>query len=134
MATFVLEIVTPDKTLVKEEVDSAVFPGTEGEFGIMPNHESLLAALKIGPLRYHVGSREESLFVSGGFMDMHNNLCSVLAESAERAADIDVARAKYAKERAERRLAEKNENLDELRATIALQKAIMRLNIASKPM
>lgn len=134
MATFVLEIVTPDKTVVKDDVDMAVCPGAEGEFGILPNHEAMLAALKIGMLRYMKGGAEESLFISGGFLDMNENICSVLAESAERARDIDVARAKLAKERAEKRLAEKKDDLDETRAQIALQKAIMRISIGSKPM
>lgn len=134
MATFVLEIVTPDKTVVKEDVEMAVCPGSEGEFGILPNHESILAALNIGMLHYQKGNSEENIFIAGGFLDMNNNICSILAEAAEKASDIDVARAKLAKERAEKRLAEKNEDLDELRATIALQKAIMRLNVASKLM
>lgn len=134
MATFVLEVVTPEKTVVKDDVEMAVCPGSEGEFGILPNHEAMLAALKIGMLRYMKGDAEETLFISGGFLDMNENICSILAESAEKAKDIDVARAKLAKERAERRLAEKKDGLDEVRATIALHKAIMRINIASKPM
>lgn len=133
MATFRLEIVTPDKTVVRDDVDMAICPGSEGEFGILPNHEAMLAALKIGMLRYMKDNAEETLFISGGFLDMNDNICSILAEAAEKAQDIDVARAKLAKERAERRLAEKKDNLDEHRAVIALQKAIMRISIGSKP-
>lgn len=130
MAKFLLEVVTPDKSVVKEEVDMAICPGSEGEFGVLPNHVSLLSALKIGPLRYTNGDRQETVFVSGGFVDVNNNVCSVLAESAERADDIDEARAMAAKERAEQRLAAKNDELDEYRAEMALKRALMRLQIA----
>lgn len=130
MATFLLEIVTPDKTVVKEDVEMAVCPGSEGEFGVLPHHVSLLSALKMGPLRYQIQGREETVFISGGFVDVNNNICSVLAEAAEKAEDIDEARALAARERAEKRLAEKKDDLDELRAETALHKAIMRLQIA----
>lgn len=130
MASFTLEVVTPDRTVLKEEVDMAVCPGSEGEFGILPNHAPFLSALRMGPLRYRKGDKDEALFISGGFLDMHANICSVLAESAEKASDIDKARALAAKERAERRLAEKKEGLDELRAEMALRRAIARLNLA----
>lgn len=130
MATLLLEVVTPDKTVLKEEVDMAICPGSEGEFGILPNHASLLSALRMGALRYKKSDKEDVMFISGGFLDMHANVCSVLAESAEKADDIDKARALAAKERAERRLAEKKEELDEVRANLALQRAIMRLQLA----
>lgn len=130
MATLMLEVVTPDKTVLKEEVDMVICPGSEGEFGILPNHASLLSALRMGPLRFKKGDRDELLFISGGFLDMHGDTCSVLAESAEKASDIDKARAQAAKERAEKRLAAKKEDLDEARATLALQRALMRLQLA----
>lgn len=130
MATLLLEVVTPDKTVLKEDVEMAICPGSEGEFGVLPNHASLLSSLRMGPLRYRKGDRDDVLFISGGFLDMHANVCSVLAESAEKADDIDKARAQAAKERAERRLAEKKEDLDEARATLALQRAILRLQLS----
>ena len=130
MSTLQLEVVTPSKTVVSEAVEMAICPGSEGEFGVLPNHVSLLSALKIGDLRYRVNGKDEHVFISGGFADVNNNVLSVLAESAEKAADIDEARAKAAKERAEKRLAEKKEGLDEVRATAALTRAIMRLQIA----
>ena len=129
MSTLQLEVVTPDKTVVSEAVEMAICPGVVGEFGVLPNHVSLLSALKIGDLRYRVNGKDEHVFISGGFADVNNNVLSVLAESAEKAADIDEARAKAAKERAEKRLAEKSENLDEARANAALNRAIMRLQI-----
>lgn len=130
MSTLKLEVVTPEKTVVNEEVEMVICPGTEGEFGVLPQHISLLSALKTGPLRYRAGDREEHLFIAGGFADVANNVCSILAEAAEKAADIDTARAMAAKERAEKRLADKNAEIDEARAEAALQRALMRLSIA----
>lgn len=132
MATLQLEVVTPEKTVVSEEVEMVTCPGTEGEFGVLPHHVSLLSALKIGPLHYKKGTANVTVFVSGGFVDVNGNKCSVLAESAELAENIDIARAKAARERAEQRLANKNETIDDARAEAALQRAIMRLHIAEK--
>ena len=129
MSTLQLEVVTPDKTVVSEAVEMAVCPGVEGEFGVLPQHVSLLSALKIGDLRYRVNGKDEHVFISGGFADVNNNVLSVLAESAEKAKDIDEARAQAAKERAEKRLAEKSDNVDEARAYSALARAIVRLQI-----
>lgn len=134
MATLRLEVVTPDKTVVSEDVDMVICPGSEGEFGVLPRHISLLSALKMGALRFRKGEQDECLFISGGFVDVNADKCSVLAESAERACDIDTARAEAARERAERRLREHDEEVDETRAEIALKRAIMRLQIAQKPM
>lgn len=130
MATFLLEVVTPDKTVLKKDVEMAVCPGTMGEFGILPNHVSLLSSLKIGPLRLRYEGKDEIIFISGGFVDMNNNKCSVLAESAEKACDIDVARAKLSRERAEKRLAQKDADINELRAVASLNRALMRLQIS----
>lgn len=132
MATFHLEVITPDKILMNEEVESVVCPGTEGEFGVLPNHISLLAALNIGALRYKKEGKESILFIGGGFLDVHNNKCSVLAESAERTEDIDASRAREAMKRAELRLGEKKSDVDEIRARIALKKAILRLRLAGQ--
>ena len=129
MATLQLEVVTPQSTVVSKEVEMVICPGALGEFGVLPHHVSLLSALKIGALRYKAGDEEKSIFVSGGFVDVNGNKCSVLAESAELADNIDEARAKAAKERAERRLTEKSEAVDAARADLALQRAIMRLRI-----
>lgn len=128
MSEFRLEIVTPERTVVNADVEMAVCPGLMGEFGVMPNHVNMLAALKTGVLRYRINSRDEHVFISGGFVDMNNNVLSVLAESAERAGSIDRARAERAKERAERRLAERGENVDIARADAALQRALMRIH------
>lgn len=129
MGTLQLEVVTPDKTVVSAEVEMAVCPGVEGEFGVLPQHVSLFSALKIGELRYRAGGKDENLFISGGFADVNNNVLTVLAESAELAADIDAARAQAAKERAERRLAGQEQEVDLTRAEAALQRAVTRLHV-----
>ena len=130
MGTLQLEVVTPDKTVVSDEVEMVVCPGVEGEFGVLPQHVSLLSALKIGDLRYRVNGKDENVFISGGFADVNNNVLSVLAESAELAGDIDAARAQAAKERAEKRLAAHDESVDQTRAEAALQRAVTRLQVA----
>jgi F-type H+-transporting ATPase subunit epsilon len=130
MSTLQLEVVTPDKTVVKADVEMAVCPGVEGEFGILPKHVSLLSALKTGGLRYRADGKDEYVFISGGFADVNNDVLTVLAESAEKAADIDTARAMAAKERAEKRIAAHDEHIDIIRAEAALDRAIARLSIA----
>lgn len=130
MATLRLEVVTPDKTVINTDAEMVTCPGVEGEFGVLPNHVSLLSALKIGCLRYRVDGKDQNIFISGGFVDVNNNICSVLAESAEHAKDIDAARALAAKQRAEERLARRTDDIDETRAVIALQRAMVRIRIA----
>ena len=132
MSTLQLEIVTPDKTVVSTETDMVVCPGVLGEFGVLPHHVSLLSALKIGSLRYSDNGKEQYVFISGGFADVNNNVLTVLAESAERAEDIDVARAEAARKRAEERLQQHDDNLDVKRAEAALQRALERLRLARR--
>ena len=130
MGTLQLEVVTPDKTVVSGEVEMAVCPGIEGEFGVLPKHVSLLSALKIGGLRYRNGGKDEHVFISGGFADVNNDVLTVLAESAELADSIDTARAMAAKERAEKRIASHDEQIDSVRAEAALHRALIRLQLA----
>ncbi|MDR2055395.1 MAG: F0F1 ATP synthase subunit epsilon [Desulfovibrio sp.] len=130
MGTLQLEVVTPDRTVVSAEAEMVVCPGVEGEFGVLPQHVSLLSALKVGTLLYRVSGKDEHLFISGGFADVNNNVMTVLAESAERAADIDTARAQAARDRAEKRLAASDDSVDTARAEAALTRAVNRLRIA----
>ena len=132
MSTLHLEIVTPDRTVVSAETELAVCPGVMGEFGVLPHHVSLLSALKIGSLRYSDNGKDQYVFISGGFADVNNNVLTVLAESAERAEEIDVARAEAAKKRAEERLQQHNDDLDVRRAEAALQRAMERLRLAKR--
>ncbi|MDD6181393.1 MAG: F0F1 ATP synthase subunit epsilon [Desulfovibrionaceae bacterium] len=132
MSKLQLEVVTPDKKVVSAEVDYVSCPGIEGEFGVMPQHVSMLSGLKIGALRYDSDGKHQFVFISGGFADVNNGTMSVLAESAELAEDIDAARAQAAKARAEKRLAERGEKLDVVRAEAALQRAMVRLNLVAQ--
>ncbi len=127
-----LEVVTPEKYVVDEEVEIAVAPGVIGEFGVLSGHTPFLTTLKTGTVRYtDANGTERFVFVSGGFAEALPDKVTVLAESAERRSDIDVARAKAAQDRAQDRLAqEKAEDIDFLRAKIALERAISRLNLA----
>ncbi|WMW65161.1 F0F1 ATP synthase subunit epsilon [Nitratidesulfovibrio liaohensis] len=126
-----LEIVTPDRLVLSEKVDYVGAPGYEGEFGILPNHIPFLSALNIGSLYYKAGGKTHWIFVSGGFAEVSDNKVTVLAESAERAEDIDLERARKAKERAEQRLAQAKEKLDSARAQAALQRALARMRVRS---
>lgn len=122
-----LEIVTPQKKVFSEDVKFLVAPGTDGELGILPEHTPLITSLNIGVLRIQQESKNVKIVVSGGFMEVRNSKVTVLATSAERAENIDVARAEAAKQRAEQRLAAKSSELDVLRAELALKRALIRL-------
>jgi F-type H+-transporting ATPase subunit epsilon len=126
-----LEVVTPQKAIVSEEVEIVVAPGSEGEFGALKGHTTFLTSLQMGTLRYKdAKGQERLLFINGGFAEVLPNKVTILAESAERRKDIDVARAQDAKQRAEQRLAEKIADLDLVRAEAALNRAIDRIKIA----
>jgi len=131
----ILEVVTPDRSVVSEEAQIVVAPGEYGEFGVLIGHTSFLTTLKTGMLRYKdkAGS-ERIVFVSGGFAEVLPNKVTVLAESAERRRDIDIERAKSAVKRAEERLAaaSQKEDFDFRRAHVALQRALARLKVAQR--
>ncbi|NLB51514.1 MAG: F0F1 ATP synthase subunit epsilon [Syntrophomonadaceae bacterium] len=131
--TFMLEIVTPEEILYKEEVQFMVAPATEGEFGVLRNHAPLVAALKIGVLRYKdpVGD-EYRIAISGGFVEVVDNVARVLAETAEHGQNIDILRAKASKERAERRLSQRDDNINYSRAKMSLQRSLARLKAAGE--
>ena len=125
-----LDIVTPDKIVLQQEVDYVGVAGVEGEFGVLPGHAPMLSALKIGSLFYRKAEKTEYVFVSGGFAQVSDNKVTVLAESAELASDIDINRAEQAKSRAEKRLADPQPDTDVARATLALARAIARIGVA----
>ena len=130
-----LEVVTPDKSVVSDEAQIVVAPGEYGEFGVLIGHTSFLTTLKIGMLRYKdTGGSERVVFVNGGFAEALPNKVTVLAESAERRRDIDIERARAALKRAEQRLAEARtrEDIDFRRAEVALQRAIARIGVAER--
>jgi F-type H+-transporting ATPase subunit epsilon len=127
-----LEIVTPDRLLVREEVDEIVVPGSEGYLGILPGHAALLATLKVGELWYRTGQEKHFLVIAFGFVEVLPERVTILAQIAERAQEIDVARAEAAKKRAEERLARPLPEMDFERARIAMMKSLIRLQVASR--
>lgn len=122
-----LEIVTPQKKVFSEDVRFVVAPGIEGELGILPDHAPLISALNIGVLRIQQDGKNFKVVVNGGFMEVRNSRVTVLANSAERVENINVARVEAAKQRAEQRLASGGADIDVARAELALKRAIMRL-------
>lgn len=128
---FNLSIVSPEGSVLAKDVEFVVLPGEEGELGILANHAPMIATLKPGVLRYNVGTDRAKVAVGGGFAEVSDNRVSVLADSAEPGELIDVKRARAAKERAEKRLAQANkENIDVERAELALHRALARLSAA----
>ncbi|KPJ75183.1 MAG: ATP synthase F0F1 subunit epsilon [Deltaproteobacteria bacterium SG8_13] len=128
-----LEVVTPEKYVVSEEAQIVASPGMFGEFGVLRGHTPFMTALKVGPVRYtDAGGTEHCVFVSGGFAEALPDKVTILAESAERRREIDLERALAAKQRAEKRLAEERarEEIDFLRARLALERAIIRIRLA----
>lgn len=128
-----LEIVTPEKTVVKDEVDVVEATGAEGEFGIMPGHTQFLTTLKIGEIRYKKGNETVFLASSGGFAEVVEDKVTLLVDTAERAQDIDVLRAKKAQERAEQLLKSLTYDQAEYKMMeMALLRAIARIGVAGK--
>ena len=127
-----LTIVTPERSLITEQVDEIQIPGGEGYLGVLPGHAPLFTELKVGELSYRKGGNWNSLAVAWGFAEVLPDQVRVLAETAERAQEIDLERAMRAKERAEQRLSRGGEDLDYDRARIALQRALIRIQVARK--
>jgi F-type H+-transporting ATPase subunit epsilon len=126
-----LEITTPMRMVVAEEVDEVVAPGSEGYFGVLPGHAPFLTTLGIGVVTYRVGRDEQKLAVAGGFCEVRNDKVIILADTAERPGEIDLARAQRARERAERLLTgQHQEDIDFARAQAALARALVRLQVA----
>ena len=127
-----LTVVTPERALVREKVDELEIPGREGYFGVLPDHAPLFSELKVGELSYRQGSKWVFLSVAWGFVEILSNQVRVLAETAERANEIDVDRAKRAKDRAEQLIARGGDDLDYDRAMVSLERAVVRLQVSSK--
>ena len=126
-----LEIVTPDRSLVHEEVDEVQLPGTDGYLGVLPGHAPLLTTLGVGELWYRIGQEMHYVAIAAGFGEVLPDSVTVLAQIAERAQDIDVGRAEAARKRAEERL-NKNVDTDIERARLALLKSLIRTQVASR--
>ena len=130
-----LQIVSADRSLVNETVDEVEIPGADGYFGVLPGHTPLLALLGTGELWYRQGpgdGNKHYLSISSGFAEVQPDRVTILAEVAEKASEIDVARAEAAKKRAEDRISHPTVDMDAERARISLMRALIRLQVASR--
>src|SRR5947207_2002945 len=128
--TLHVEVVTAERALYSGEADQVIAPGAEGQLGILPKHAALLTFLAPGPLRIELGGSEETLFVSGGFLEVSNNQVTVLADTAEHAEEIDQSRAQAARRSAEERLAQAESESDRAEQLGALERAVTRIRVA----
>jgi F-type H+-transporting ATPase subunit epsilon len=127
-----LHIVSADRPLVNEQVDEVEIPGADGYFGVLPGHTPLLAAMQVGQLWYRQGQETQYLSIAFGFVEVQPDRVTILAQIAERADEIDAARAEAARRRAEERLAKPMADIDFERARIAMMKALIRLQVATR--
>jgi F-type H+-transporting ATPase subunit epsilon len=133
MSSLKVDIVTAERVVYSSDVDIVIAPGVEGQLGILPHHAPLMTILQSGELVVRKDGKEESLAISGGFLEVRPDRVIILADSAERAEEIDVARAEAARKRAEERLrGVKKAGIDETRAEAALRRAIARISVADK--
>jgi F-type H+-transporting ATPase subunit epsilon len=130
--TFQLEIATPERLLVDEQVSQADIPLVNGYIGVLPGHSPLLGEIGTGGLTYSAGGRSRHMAVAGGWVEVLGGHVRVLADRAEKADEIDVARAEEARKRALDRLSRPAADLDVVRALEALKRAQARLDVASK--
>lgn len=127
-----VEIVSPERFVFSEEVDFVVVPGVEGYLGILPMHAPIVVALTIGVMKVIIAGKETKLAISGGFMEVSDDKVAILADTAERGDEVNVIRAKAARERAEQRLANRTADIDAARAEMALRRALTRLKAAGQ--
>ncbi len=131
--TVKLDVVTAERVVFSEDVDVVVAPGIEGQLGILPHHAPLMTMIQSGELLIKQSGSEFCLAIGGGFLEVRPDHIIVLADSAERAEEIDIARAEEAKRRAEERLVEhKGAEVDGARAGLALRRALIRLKAAER--
>lgn len=128
-----LDIVTAERMVLSEDgLDVVIAPGIEGELGILPAHAPLMTILGVGELRARRGGEEIAMAVSGGFLEVRNDVVTVLADVAERAEEIDIERARAARERAQAALAARQSEIDLAAAQAALRRALLRMRVAER--
>ncbi len=132
MAGIRLDIVTAERAVYSEEVDIVVAPGVEGELGILPHHAPLMTTLRVGELRVRKGGEEFSMAVSGGFLEVRPDRIIVLADAAERAEEIDLARAEEAKRRAREQLSQRPSGVDMAQSEAALRRSLVRIKVGER--
>ena len=129
--TFGLAIITPERIVVEEDVEGVVLSSPEGLYGILRNHAPFIGGLKVGVLKYRKEGKLHWVATDNGVFEMSGNKLRVMADAAERGEDINVLRARQAYDRAKQRLEQKQEDLDHLRAELALKRSLARLKAAS---
>lgn len=127
--TMKLQIITPTRTILDTEVESVILTTTEGDMGIFYDHEPVVALLAYKDMTYTEDGKKKKATTLGGFVEVTKDKVVILTDASELQDEIDLERAKRAKERAEKRLAEKGDGIDHLRAEIALKKAIARIRL-----
>ena len=133
MPSLKIDIVTAERVVYTAEADAVIAPGVEGQLGILPHHAPLMTTLQAGELVVRKGTQEEIMAISGGFLEVRPDHVIVLADQAERAEEIDIARAAEARKRAEERLKERHVvGVDAARAEAALRRALVRLSVSEK--
>ena len=132
MAPMLLEIVTAQRLVYSEEVDVLVAPGIDGELAILPSHAPLLTVLKPGEIRVVKGNEESYMAVSGGFMEVMANKVTILADTAERAEEIDIERTEEALKRAQEGATTATSNVDLARALASIRRSQARMKVARR--
>lgn len=132
MPTLKLDVVTAERVVLSEEVDTVIAPGVMGQLGILPHHTPLMTMLEPGELVVRKGDQEYSLAITGGYLEVRPDRVIVLADAAERAEEINLERAEAAKQRAEEKLHQHDTGVDTARAEAALHRSLIRLKVAQK--
>ena len=132
MSSLKLDIVTAERIVYSDEADVVIAPGIDGQLGILPHHAPLMTTLQPGELRVRKGGEEFSLAISGGFLEVRPDRVIILADSAERAEEIDVSRAEEAKRRAEERLRQPTPEVDVAQVDAAMRRALARLQVVEQ--
>jgi F-type H+-transporting ATPase subunit epsilon len=132
MATLKLEVITAERQVLSDDVNTVVAPGVDGELGILPHHAPLITMLKPGELLIRKDGQETYLFVSGGFLEVRPDKIIILADACERCEEIDIERAEAAKQRAEERLKTHPPDVDMARAQAALLRSLVRIKVAER--
>lgn len=130
--TLHLEIITPEKVILKEDVDEVTIPTTQGQIAVLPNHVGLLTQIKAGEIIAKKGGKEQFLAITGGFLEVSNDKVSILADYAVRSEDIEIAKAEEAKKRAEKLMQEKTGEKDFAAIETQFQRSILELKVAQR--
>ena len=132
MEKIFVEIIQPKRILVSGEYDQIIIPGVEGDFGVLANHTPFITKLRPGILEFISNDNSEAFEIHNGYVNIQNNQVKIVCETIEKREEIDINRAKQAKERAEMRMKSNEENIDFRRAELALKRALVRLNLHVK--